>query len=49
MNDLLEKRVFKIISILEISKNIKIFNFCFVDEIKIIGIANAFKKLRLVI
>lgn len=49
INGLFEKEVFKIVFILKVLKNIKIFNFCFVDEIKNIEIANAFKKSRLVV
>lgn len=37
------------ISILEMPKNIKIFNSCFVDKIKNIGTANILEKLRLVV
>lgn len=49
MNDLLKKGVFEVVSILEMPKNVKIFNFCFVNKIKNIKIANTFEKLRLVI
>lgn len=37
------------IFILKDLKNIKIFNFCFINEIKTIEIANDFEKLNLVI
>lgn len=43
-NSLLKKRIFEIVSILKMSKKIKIFNFCFINEIKNIKIANNFKK-----
>ena len=49
MNGLFEKEVFEKVSILEVPKKIRIFNSRFVDKIKNIEIANAFKKLRLVI
>lgn len=49
MNNLFEKIVFKKVFILEVPKNVIIINFCFVDEIKNTGIANTFKKSRLVI
>ena len=40
MNRLFEKKVFKMISILEVSQNIGIFNSYFIDEIKNIEVAN---------
>ena len=49
MNSLLEKRVFEVVSILKMPKNIKIFNSCFVDKIKNIGTANVFEKSKLVV
>lgn len=48
-NDLLHKSVLEVISISDLSKDIKIFNCCFVDKIKNIETANAFEKSRLVI
>lgn len=36
LNGLFEKLVFEVVSILKVLKNIKIFNSCFVDEIKIL-------------
>lgn len=49
MNNLFEKIVFKKVFILEVPKNIRIINFCFVNKIKNTEIANTFKKSRLVI
>lgn len=49
MNSLLEKSVFEVVFILKVPKNIKIFNFHFIDKIKNIGVANTFEKLRLII
>ena len=49
MNGLLEKKVFKMVFILKVPKNIRIFNSWFVDEIKNIGAANIFKKSRLIV
>lgn len=43
------KEVFKVVSILELPKNIRIFSSQFMDEIKNIRIANAFEKSRLVV
>ncbi len=34
INDLLKRHVFEIITISEVLKNVRTFNFCFVDEIK---------------
>lgn len=48
MISLFKKEVFKIVFISEVLKNIRIFYFCFVDEIKNNEIANACEKLRLV-
>lgn len=49
MNSQIEKRFFKMISILKVPKNIRIFNSCFVNEIKNIEAANTFEKTRLVV
>lgn len=49
INGLFEKRVFEVVFILKIQKNIKIFNFCFINKIKNIEIVNVFEKLKLVI
>lgn len=47
--DLFEKGVFIVVSISEMSNNIRIFSFCFINKIKNIEIANAFKKLKIVL
>ncbi len=47
--DLLEKRVFELIIIDIVLKNVRIFNFRFVDEIKHSDIADVYEKSRLVI
>ena len=49
INGLFKKRVFKVVFILEVLKNIRIFNSCFVDEIKNIRTAKAFEKSRLIV
>lgn len=49
INGLFEKEVFEVVSILEVPKNIRIFNFCFVDKIKNIKTGKVFKKLKLVV
>lgn len=49
INGLLEKDAFIVISISDILSGIKIFNSCFVDEIKNKGIATAFEKSRFII
>ena len=49
INSLLEKGAFKFVTISDISIKMRIFNYCFVDEIKNEGIATAFEKSRLVI
>lgn len=49
MNRLFEKKVFKMISILEVSQNIGIFNSYFIDEIKNIEVANVWEKSRSVV
>ncbi len=47
--DLLEKRVFELIIIDAVLKNVRIFNFRFIDEIKHSSIADVYEKFRLVI
>jgi hypothetical protein len=47
--DLLEKRVFELIIIDTVLKNVRIFNFRFVDEIKHSSIADVYEKSRLMI
>jgi hypothetical protein len=49
INDLLKRQVFKIITISEVLKNVRIFNFRFVDEIKHSDTSQAYEKSRLVI
>jgi hypothetical protein len=49
INDLLKRQVFEIIIISQVLKNVRIFNFRFVDEIKHSDISQAYKKSRLVI
>ncbi len=49
INDLLEKRVFELITIDKVSENVRIFNSRFVDEIKHSGTSQAYEKSRLVI
>ncbi len=49
MNDLLERRVFELIIIETVSRNIRIFNFRFVNEIKHSSTSDAYEKFRLVI
>lgn len=49
LDSLLEKSVFKVVLILELPKNIKIFNSRFVDKIKNIGTTNAFQKSKLIV
>jgi hypothetical protein len=49
INDLLERRVFELIIIENVSRDVRIFNFRFVDEIKHSGTSNAYEKFRLVI
>jgi hypothetical protein len=49
INDLLKRQVFEIITISEVSKNVRIFNSRFVDEIKHSDISQAYKKSGLVI
>jgi hypothetical protein len=47
--DLLEKRVFEFIIIDAVLRDVRIFNFRFVDEIKHSGISDVYEKFRLVI
>jgi hypothetical protein len=49
INDLLKRQVFEIITISEVFKNVRIFNSCFVDEIKHSNISQAYEKFRLMI
>jgi hypothetical protein len=49
INDLLKRQVFEIITISEVLKNVRIFNFRFVDEIKHSDISQSYEKSRLVI
>lgn len=49
INGLLKKEVFELSSISEVSKNIKIFNCHFEDEIHTIETVNTFEKLKLVV
>lgn len=49
MNGLLEKRVLKMVSILEMPKNMRILNSYFIDEIKKIVVANVIEKSRIVV
>jgi hypothetical protein len=46
---LLKRQIFKIIIIFEVFKNIRIFNFRFVDEIKHSIISQTYEKFRLII
>ncbi len=48
INDLLERRVFELIIIENVLRNIEIFNFRFVDEIKHSSTSDAYEKSRLV-
>ncbi len=45
----MKRQVFEIIIISKVSKNVRIFNFRFVDEIKHSNISQAYEKSRLVI
>ena len=47
INDFFEKNCFEIVSTANLSREIRIFNSRFVDEIKNINIANAYEKFRL--
>jgi hypothetical protein len=49
VNDLLVRRVFELIIIENVSRDVRIFNFRFVDEIKHSSTSDAYKKSRLVI
>jgi hypothetical protein len=49
VNDLLKKRVFKLIIIENVSRDVRIFNFRFVDKIKHSSTSDAYEKSRLVI
>jgi hypothetical protein len=49
INDLLKRQVFEIITISEVLKNVRIFNFRFVDEIKHSNISQTYEKSRLMI
>ena len=49
INGLLKKDAFKFVTILDILSGMRIFNSCFIDEIKNEEIATAFEKSRLVI
>jgi hypothetical protein len=49
INDLLEKRVFELIIIDAVLRNVRIFNFRFVDEIKHSDISDVYEKFRLMI
>lgn len=49
INGLLEKSVFEVVLISDVSKGTRIFNSRFVDEVKNAGTANAFEKSRLVV
>ena len=49
INGLLKKRVFEVVSISKVPKNIRIFNSRFVDKIKNFAAANAFEKSRIVV
>jgi PHP family Zn ribbon phosphoesterase len=49
INDLLEKRVFELITINVVLRDVRIFNFKFVDEIKHLDTTETYEKSRLVI
>jgi hypothetical protein len=49
INDLLEKRVFELIIIDAVFRNVRIFNFKFVDEIKHSDISDVYEKFKLMI
>ncbi len=48
INDLLKRRVFELIIIENVSRDVRIFNFRFVDEIKHSSTSNAYENFRLV-
>ncbi len=49
INDLLKRRVFELIIIETVFRDVRIFNFRFVDEIKHSSTSDAYEKFRLVI
>ncbi len=49
INDLLKRQVFEIITILEVLKNVRIFNSRFVDEVKHSDTSQAYEKSKLMI
>ena len=49
INDLLNKRIFDVIILINVFTEIRLFNFCFVDEIKNSSISATFEKSRLMI
>jgi hypothetical protein len=49
INDLLKRQVFEIITISEMFKNVRIFNFRFVDEIKHSDISQTYEKSKLIV
>ena len=49
INKLLNKKIFDVLILIEMFSKIKLFNFCFVDEIKNPKISTAFEKFRLMI
>ncbi len=49
INDLLERRVFELVIIDVVLRDVRIFNFRFVNEIKHSGTANVYEKSKLVI
>jgi formylmethanofuran dehydrogenase subunit B len=49
INELLKRQIFEIITISEVLKNVRIFNFRFVDEIKHSNISQTYEKSRLMI
>ena len=49
INKLLNKKIFDVLFLIEMFSEIKLFNFCFVDEIKNSKISTAFEKSRLII
>ncbi len=49
INDLLKRQIFELIIISKVSKNVRIFNFRFVDEIKHSDTSQAYEKSRLIV
>jgi hypothetical protein len=49
INDLLKRQIFEIITISEMSKNVRIFNFRFVDEIKHTNTSQTYEKSKLIV